>query len=334
MKPMITLEDIRGVFAMLPTPSTAEASKADAPFSVDLAETERATLALIAAGVGGIMTNGSLGEMATLSLEEWTAFNEVVLRTARAAKPNLPVFVGVTTLSTRGTIALAREVHRLGGKGIFTGRPFWCPLDDAAMLDFHEALAEAVPDLAIVLYDNPEAFKGPIPTAVYGRLSKIPQVLAAKYIALTPKFNQDVAAVGDRMRLLPIEVDWFAARTMWPDLMPACWSSTVACGPAPIMALAEALEEGRVDRSRELTKRIGRTYAPFLAMQNWLEFTKYNIPLEKLRFDAAGFIKAGPPRHPYHTAPKQYVDGALEAARRWVELCNAVSAEPATFELV
>jgi len=63
MKPLIALEEIRGVFAMLPTPSTEQASAPDAPFSVDLAETERATRALIAEGVGAIMTNGLLGEI-------------------------------------------------------------------------------------------------------------------------------------------------------------------------------------------------------------------------------------------------------------------------------
>ena len=120
MKPLIALEEVRGVFAMLPTPSTERASEPDAPFSVDLKETKRAIRALIAEGVGAIMTNGSLGEMATLSYEEWKAFNQAVVETAKAANPDLPVFVGVTTLSTRGTISLARDVFGFGGRGILS----------------------------------------------------------------------------------------------------------------------------------------------------------------------------------------------------------------------
>jgi dihydrodipicolinate synthase/N-acetylneuraminate lyase len=179
-----------------------------------------------------------------------------------------------------------------------------------------------VPNLAIVVYDNPDAFKGPIPTSVYARLSHIPQFVAAKYIAITPKFHQDMEAIGERMRLLPIEADWFAAKALWPDSLPGCWSSTALCGPGPVVALARMMAQGRSDEAFALTKRIGRTYETFLAMRNWPEFVKYNIPLEKLRFDEAGFIKAGPGRHPYQKAPSNYEEGSIEMARRWVALCE------------
>lgn len=322
MKPLIALDEVSGVFAMLPTPSTEHASEPEAPFSVDLKETERATRALIAEGVGAIMTNGSLGEMATLSYEEWKAFNQAVVETAKAANPDLPVFIGVTTLSTRGTISLARDVLGFGGRGIFVGRPFWCPLDSRSMVDFYRSLAETVPELSICVYDNPDAFKGPIPTAIYEQISHLPQMVASKYIALTPKFNQDVAAVAERMHLLPLEVDWFAAKTMWPDRIPACWSSTVACGPKPIIELAAALERKDFELARDITKRIAFTYEPFLAARNWPEFTKYNIPLEKIRFDEAGFLHSGPARHPYQHAPQEYLDGSIKSARRWKRLCQ------------
>jgi hypothetical protein len=87
-----------------------------------------------------------------------------------------------------------------------------------------------VPKLSVVIYDNPEAFKGPIPTSAYARPANIPQIVAAKYLALSPKFNAGIIAVDRKMHLLPIEVDWFSARAMWPDRAGACWSSTVACG--------------------------------------------------------------------------------------------------------
>lgn len=330
MKPLIPLEAVSGVVAVMPTPSTEDAALPDAPFAVDLSETERATRALVEDGVGAIATNGTLGEMATLSHEEWTRFNEVVLSTAHSLNADLPVFVGVTTLSTRETIQRAREVRRMGGRGAFIGRPFWSTMDPAAILAFYTAVTEAVPDLSIMIYDNPEAFKGPLPTPVYDRLSRLPQVVAAKYMILSPKFHQDMAAVDGRMRLLPVELDWFVARTMWPDATPACWSSSAACGPEPAMALAEALTAGHTDRAHDLTRRITHTYETFLAVQDFAEFSKYNIPLEKARFDAAGFMKAGPARHPYHLAPDQYVAGAAESGRRWADLSRKLLAERAS----
>jgi dihydrodipicolinate synthase/N-acetylneuraminate lyase len=116
MTPSIPLDAIHGVVAMLPTPSLTGADEPHHPFGVDLEETERATQALIEAGVSAIMTNGSLGEMATLTHDEWRRFNEVVIASARAVDPQFPVFVGATAPSTHATIELARAVETIGGQ--------------------------------------------------------------------------------------------------------------------------------------------------------------------------------------------------------------------------
>ena len=63
-------------------------------------------------------------------------------------------------------------------------------------------------------------------------------------------------------------------------------------------------------------------YEPFLARLNFHEFSKYNIPLEKIRFNEAGYVNAGPPRSPYHTAPSLYVEGARESGRRWRQMAG------------
>jgi hypothetical protein len=60
---------------------------------------------LIEDGVDGIITNGTLGEMATLTLEDWKSFARVVVETVHALKPELPLFIGATTLNTHDTAA-------------------------------------------------------------------------------------------------------------------------------------------------------------------------------------------------------------------------------------
>ena len=90
MKSLITLEQMRGVFAVLPTPSTDRPPSPMRRSSVDLAETERATRALHCQNVGDV-ANGSLGEMATLSYEEWKVSIRWWFGTAKGAKPDLPV---------------------------------------------------------------------------------------------------------------------------------------------------------------------------------------------------------------------------------------------------
>ena len=88
--PKVTGRDMRGVMAYPPTPALPGAERVDAVDTVDLAETERMIRALIADGVDAIALNGTLGEMATLTLDEWKAFAACVAETVQGDRPGLP----------------------------------------------------------------------------------------------------------------------------------------------------------------------------------------------------------------------------------------------------
>lgn len=60
------VDDVRGVLAVTPTSALPAASDLAARDTVDLEETDRMIRRLVAEGVDGIITNGTLGEMATL----------------------------------------------------------------------------------------------------------------------------------------------------------------------------------------------------------------------------------------------------------------------------
>lgn len=319
-----SIDDIRGVFAVLPTPSTADASSIHAKFTVNIDESKKMVTKLINDGVNGIITNGTLGEIATLTLEEWKGFVEVVIETVHQLKPDLPLFLGATTLNSRETIERIQYLYDKGARGLFLGRPFWTQMSAEAIINYYQDIASLFPDMSIVLYDNPEAFKGPIPTTVYKELSHIPQIVGTKYIAITPKFRADMEAIAGRIRLMPLEADWLVAHTLYPKEAIACWSSSAVCDPAPVIALHEALNHGETDYARQLTQKMEYTYETFLARVDFHEFSKYNIPLEKIRFNEAGYITAGPTRHPYHILPFAYAEGARENGRRWRALAQEI----------
>jgi dihydrodipicolinate synthase/N-acetylneuraminate lyase len=317
--------DLRGVIAAPPTPYVVDPAHRSAG-TVDLDESARMVGRLIDDGVQGLMTNGTLGEMPTLTEREWQAFTETVQEVVADRAPDMPVFYGATTLGFEATADRIRHVQRIGGRGIFLGRPFWCAMGPEAMVKWYEDISDAFPDIAIVLYDNGEAFKGPIPTPVYAQVSKRPQFVGAKYIAVTPKFGGDMEAVGDRMRLFALDAEWFQARMLYPEEAVVCWSSSVCCGPEPVLRLRDLLDGGDVDAARALTRRMDWAYEPFLARQNFPEFSRYNITLEKLRFDEAGYIHAGPARRPYDFVPDAYAEGARESGRRWRTIVDEVAA--------
>jgi dihydrodipicolinate synthase/N-acetylneuraminate lyase len=320
-----TFRDLKGVIAVTPTPAKPGAEDFRATDTVDLEETERMIQRLIQDGVDGILTNGTLGEMASLTLEEWKAFVTVVWETLRAYNPDFPLFVGATTLNTRDTLERIRFLRDLGVRGVFLGRPFWSELGMDALIRFYRDVSAAYPEMAVVLYDNPEAFKGSIPTTAYAELAKNPRIIGVKYTSMTPKFRMDMEAVKGRIRILPIESDWLQAHVLFPEEALACWSSSALCGPEPVIYLREALRQGDLESARWVTNRIEWTYEPFLARQNFKEFSKYNIPLEKIRFNEAGYVQAGPARPPYHVVPAHYAEGARENGRRWRQLVKEVN---------
>lgn len=328
--PKISAEDLTGVMAYPPTPALPGAERPDARDTVDLEETERMIRALVADGVDSIALNGTLGEMHTLTLDEWKAYAACVADTIRDVDPDFPVFIGSTTLSTRDTIDRMRYLRDVGINGTLLGRPMWGEMVDDLMARFYTDVAEAVPDMAICVYDNTAAFRGVIPRSVYRVLADLPQALCVKYAggaSVGFRFHNDLAVVGDRLKLMVIETDWFPAVQMYGlQTQPMTWSSTTACGPAPVLALRDALRDGRTEDARWLTERLRWAHEPFLVGQNFPEFAKYNVPLEKIRVNEAGYINVGPSRPPYTVdlVPEHHVRDTKDHIARYKQVIGEV----------
>ncbi|MGH9110347.1 MAG: dihydrodipicolinate synthase family protein [Acidimicrobiales bacterium] len=329
--PALSGPDLRGVMSYPPTPALPGAGRVDAVDTVDLAETERMIRTLILDGVDSIALNGTLGECATLTLDEWQAFAGTVAETVRAVRPGFPIFIGSTTLNTRDTVSRMRFLAALGITGTLLGRPMWGNMVGPVMERFYRDVAEAVPELAIVIYDNTAAFGGIIPRSVYRTLIELPQVVAVKYAggaSVGFRYHNDMAVTGTKFPLMPIETDWMPAWEMYgEELVGMTWSSTTSCGPAPVLALRDALREGRFEDARWLTERLRWAHEPFLVGQDFTEFSKYNIPLEKIRVNEAGYINVGPCRPPYteDLVPEQHVQGTKEHIARYHQVIDQVA---------
>jgi 4-(2-carboxyphenyl)-2-oxobut-3-enoate aldolase len=327
MSQRLTYEDVRGVYAIMPTPSTADADRVDARFTVDLDETARAVAALIDDGVDAIMINGTFGEAATLTEDEWQQFTRAVVETAGG---RVPVLAGPTTLNTRTTIERARFARDAGAQGMLLGRPMWNEMSADQVFDFYAAVAEAVPELGIVVYNNPAAFKSTITPALWERLASIPQVVGAKYGMVDLAYREASCRVGGRIRLLPIEMNWYTAFHWFPEDALGCWSGSASCDPLPATRLRDAILGGDLRQAEELTRRIARTYETFFPKGGEREFRIYTIQLEKLRMDAAGYLKAGLCRPPYQTIPEAHAEGARASGVRWRELAADLRASAGT----
>jgi dihydrodipicolinate synthase/N-acetylneuraminate lyase len=317
----LPVESVRGVFAIMPTPATPDAADPAARETVDVDETQRTIRALEDAGVDGVMLTGTSGEAFALTPDEW----RTVTRTAAEAADDMYVLAGPTTLNTRTTIERAEYAREVGCDGLLLGRPQWNSLSQDAIVHYYRTVADAVPELGIVAYDNPGAFGGPI--TAWGRLAEIENFVGGKFISIGPGYWEALKRVrmadGDAV-IMQMDAYLAAALTWDTDVPLACWSSSVSCGPAPTLALMDALEDGDWKRAVELSERMAWAFETFFPHGDMELFSRHTVSIVKARMSEAGFMEPGPVRPPDPKTPEEFIDGGREAGRRWRELVESV----------
>jgi len=323
---LLTLDDIQGVWAIMPTPAKDNASDWREQNTVDLDETARAVEGLVKAGIDGILSLGTLGECATLNSEEKRNF----IATAAEAAGEVPFFAGTTSLNTRETIRETQQAYKLGARGTMLGLPMWCAADVPTAVKFYRDVAEACPEMAICVYANTEAFKFSFPPPFWAQVSEIPQVVTAKTGPIGQlMMNTDLSR--KQIRFLPIEFDYYAASRLDPDFFTAFWSSGAVCGPSVVTRFRDEIARAKATndwvKAKELSDQITKASMPLIPRGDFTEFSKYNIGLEKEKMNAAGWMKAGPCRPPYTIVPEVYLEGARKAGRDWVALEKKLRAE-------
>lgn len=257
----LTYEDVRGVYSILPTPAVGDATDPNMEFTVDLEESRRDARALVEDGVDAIMINGTFGEAATLTDTEWRTFTQIIVETVGE---DVPVLAGPTTLNTRDTIERAKFGRDIGADGLLLGRPMWCQLSSEATLEFYRDVADAVPELGIVLYYNPTAFKNEFDLSLWERIADVPQVIGGKYITLDDSYQTIFERVKGKLRLMTLEHEWFTAHQMFPEDAKACWSGSASCDPTPVVALRNALEAGELEVTEQLTNQLAKANRPMI----------------------------------------------------------------------
>lgn len=325
----LTVEEVSGVFGIMPTPATPDADDPAAEETVDLAETRRAVTALEEAGVDALMLNGTSGEAFALTDAEWRAFTETAAETA----DEMAILAGPTTLNTRTTIDRAEFARDVGCDGLLLGRPMWVELSSDAIVQFYREVAAAVPELGIVAYDNPSAFGSPL--TGWERLAAIDNFVGVKYISLGPQYweaRRKAREADGEMRVIQMDAYLPAAMTWDRDLPLVCWSSSVSCGPEPVMALVDALEDGRWERAFEISGQMAHSFESFFPDGGMAAFSRHTPAIVKARMSEAGFLDPGPVRPPDPNTPETYLEGGRESGRRWSDLVSAVRDERATVE--
>jgi 4-hydroxy-tetrahydrodipicolinate synthase len=222
----------------------------------------------VAHGTDGLVPCGTTGESPTLTHEEHKRVVEIVIQEARG---RIPVVAGTGSNSTAEAIELTRHAAKAGAAGALLVTPYYNKPTQMGLYEHFRAIAEAVPDLPLIVYNIQGRTAVNVETETLARLAQIPNIVGVKeasgsldqmtavILACGPEFTVlsgddnltlPLMSVGGRGvisvvgNLLPREVadithaalegDWKRARDLHLKLYPVCKAMFIETNPIPV----------------------------------------------------------------------------------------------------
>jgi len=261
---------------------------------------------LIAAGIEGIVVNGTMGEGGSLDREER---RRTIATVVERAAGRIPVTVGVSAGATAIACAYAADARELGADAVMCLPPLLYAGDLDEIADFLNAVADAA-QLPVMAYNNPPASGTDLGAdEMLELLSRVDAIAAVKECSGDARrIAALVAAVGDRVDVLVGGDDWalegLAAGAVG-------WVSGVAVVvPEECVRLVELVGAGDLAGAREL-------YLRQLPLARF-DMTPKLVQYFKAAMDELGTGRGGlsrPPRGPLKEAEQAQLRAALDLLR-------------------
>ena len=226
----------------------------------------------VESGIDFLVPCGTTGETPTLTHDEWL---HVIDTTIDVVAGRVPIMAGATSNSTRDAVEKAKEVAtRPGVDVILTASPYYNKPTQEGQYRHFKAIAEAVGDKPIILYNVPGRTGANIEPATLARLAEVPNIVGVKEasgnmaqiaeaINAVPEtflvFSGDdavtlpvislggVGIVSVASNEIPHEManmtraalnnDWAAARTIHRKYLPLMQANFIESNPLPVKAV-------------------------------------------------------------------------------------------------
>lgn len=107
---------------------------------------------VIEGGLSGILAFGSNGEFYVVEEDEMERGLKIMVDQAAG---RVPVYFGIGAISTKKCVRLAKMAAANGAAGISVLQPMFLKPTETELFEHFKAIAEAVPDTPMLLYNNP-----------------------------------------------------------------------------------------------------------------------------------------------------------------------------------
>jgi len=165
-----TFQPITGSIPALVTPMLADGS-------VDYATLRQLIDWHIAEGTDCIGVVGTTGESPTVNVEE---HREIIRVSVEQAKGRVPIMAGCGANSTAEAIELAKFAQSVGADCQLQVVPYYNKPTQEGLYQHFKAIAEAVPELPIILYNVPGRSVADMQHDTVLRLAKVPGIVGIK----------------------------------------------------------------------------------------------------------------------------------------------------------
>jgi hydratase-aldolase len=315
---VLRYDDFRGVYALVPASATEDAHRWGAKDTFDEEAFRELVDKLVEDGVQGIITTGSTGECHTLLWEEQKKLFETVVDEVNG---RVPVLTGTWAPNTRESIEKTRYAADVGSDGIMNGPPQYVEPTVENTIQYYKDLAEACPEMTIMIYHNPGAFRVTLPVESFTQIAEeIPNVVAMKEsLADLDRMRRLAELVGDKICLMTYEP--FAAEALRFGFG-GIWSAHSMCmGPEPVLKLYDSIVKGDWDTAEKISEECMDIYVRFFERMGGFDvFLRYQVNAMHECVNAAGYGRAGPARPPFTHVPEIVLDSCRLHAEDWRQL--------------
>jgi 4-hydroxy-tetrahydrodipicolinate synthase len=290
MSTLMPMTEPRGILTAMATPFTPEGA-------VDEVATRALARFLLENGSHGLVVAATTGESTTLDDEEHIGVLRMVVDEVGG---EAPIICGTGTNDTRHTIELTKAAAGAGAEAALVVTPYYNKPNPAGVRAHFEAVASAVPELPLIVYNIPSRVIVNISPAELGELAKIDNVVGVK------QANNDDLGPIDGMAVLSGNDDIFF-RTLELGLAGGITVASQVVGPQ-MREIWDAVEAGDLERAREIDAGLRPLYEA-------LSVTTNPMPI-KAAMAMTGAIPSGTMRLPMvevDDAQRAVIRAALES---------------------
>jgi dihydrodipicolinate synthase/N-acetylneuraminate lyase len=276
---------------------------------IDWSATQETLTRLCASGVHGIYSNGTACEFHCQTEAEFDRLSEILANVAGAAR--IPFQIGISQSNPRVALERLRRVAGLKPSALQFTLPDWWPPSDAEVSRFVSGLADAVPDLPLILYNPPHAKRRLTLGAIAALRAQVPSLIGAKLP------GGDANWYADARRELPgfsIFAPGHTLATAYAHGAHGSYSNVACLSPQGALqwwAQIRAGEPAAVEMQTRIQTFVAQHVLPFRT-----RYAVSDAALDKAMAAAGGWATLGPRLlWPYSSVPDEDIPALAKATR-------------------